>query len=247
MSSTKAPQRLTRFDEFRERRSRNQRIAAVVVGIGLALALVMVAVVISSDGGSQPGDTTSTPPTPPAPTVVNGRTHQFEVPFTYTVPSSWTYSGEGDVYLSMDMPAAPGGDFLVLSSVVAARSDCSVRPEEGVGTSSDAIMEWLSTHPALDATTPQPITLGGATGSWVDVRLAADWHKNCPKGLGLLTGHPDGPQSDSIYGDERMRLYVLDLPAGNNVAIMVDTPIASEFQDVIDEAAPVVESFDFRT
>ena len=38
---------------------------------------------------------------------------------------------------------------------------------------------WLSAHPALDATTPRPVTLGAATGSYVDVQLAADWNQTC--------------------------------------------------------------------
>ena len=41
MSSTKTPQRLTRFDQYRERKSRNQRIAAIAVGIAVPLVLLI--------------------------------------------------------------------------------------------------------------------------------------------------------------------------------------------------------------
>ena len=44
MSSTKTPQRLTRFDQYRERKSRNQRIAAIAVGIAVPVALLIGAV-----------------------------------------------------------------------------------------------------------------------------------------------------------------------------------------------------------
>ena len=102
--------------------------------------------------------------------------------------------------------------------------------KQGVGTSSEAMTSWLSTHPALDATTPRPVTLGAATGSYVDVQLAADWNQTCPNGLGLVTGQPDDPQSWSISGPRRMRLYVLDLPSGDTVTIVIDPHSRASFQ-----------------
>ena len=51
MSSTKTPQRLTRFDHYRERKSRNQRIAAIAVGIAVPIALVIGAVRLLGSGG----------------------------------------------------------------------------------------------------------------------------------------------------------------------------------------------------
>jgi hypothetical protein len=42
-----------------------------------------------------------------------------------------------------------------------------------------------------------------------------------------------------------MRFYVLDLTDGNTVTVVVDVRHASDFKDVIHQAAPVVESFDF--
>jgi len=124
---------------------------------------------------------------------------------------------------------------------------CSARPDQSVGTSSEAITSWLSTHPALDATTPQPVKLGAATGSYVDVQVASDWNQNCPYGLGLglVTARPDHQQSWSISGGMKERLYVLDLPSGDTVTIVITAYRASDFQTVIDQATPVVASFRF--
>ena len=53
MSSTKTPQRLARFDQYRERKSRNQRIAALAVGIAVPVMLLIGALlVLRSDGRS---------------------------------------------------------------------------------------------------------------------------------------------------------------------------------------------------
>jgi hypothetical protein len=244
LSSTRTPQRVTRFDQYREGKSRNKRIAALAVGIAVPLVLLIVAVrVLGGDRGS------NVPITPPstsvAPTSVSGSTHTFKAPFTYTVPQNWTSSGEGARYFSLD--ATDGSAHLiVLSNVVANAADCSDRPKRGVGTSSDAMTSWLSTHPALDATTPRPVRLGAATGSYVDVQLADPVRKTCPNGLGLVTAQPDHPQGWSIGAGAKERVYVLDRLGGGTVTIVITAYQASDFRNVVDRATPVVESFDFH-
>ena len=245
MSNTKTPQKITRFDQYRARTSRNQRIVAIAVGVALPLLLLVGAVrFLGSD--PEPKVPLARPSTSVSPTPVSGRTSFFEAPFTYTLPAGWTVTIEGTWYFELSPPEAPEwwGDFWVVSSFVPARSDCTDRPEQGVGWSSDAMTSWLSTHPALDATTPREVTLGGATGSWVDVQLADDWDQTCSGGLTLVTGHPDSIGKWLIAGNEKIRFYVLDVPAGDTVTIVIYATDAS-FNDVIDLAAPVVDSFRF--
>ena len=126
MSSTKTPQRLTRFDQYRGRKSRNHRIAAIAVGIAVPVALVIGAVrVLGSDGNSVvPGATPSQAVTPPP---VSGRSNTFKAPFTYTVPSDWRLSGDDARFFSLETPDASGTDVILLSDVVAAAPDCSGR------------------------------------------------------------------------------------------------------------------------
>jgi len=248
MSSTKTPQRPARFDEYRERKSRNQRIAALAVGMAVPVVLLIsLVLVMRSDGDPNvPATAPSVSPTPVSPTQVSGRSVTFKAPFTYTVPSDWTFSGDGARYFSLETPGATGTDVIVLSGVVAAAPDCLGRPAQGVGTSSEAMTSWLSANPALDATTPRPVRLGAATGSYVDVQLAADGNRTCRNGLGLLTGHPDHPENWPITGGQTLRLYVLDPPSGDTVTIVIDPAESGmDFQSLIAQAAPVVESFDF--
>jgi hypothetical protein len=245
MSSSVTPQRLTRFEEYRERKSRNQRVVAIAVGIAVPVALLMGAVRVLGSNGDQdvPGTTPSTSITP---TSVSGRSDQFRVPFTYTLTQDWTDSGEDARYFALD--ATDGSAHLiVLSDVVANTGDCSARPRQGVGTSSDAITNWLSRYPALDASTPRSVRLGAATGSYVDVQLASDQNPSCPDapGLGLVTAEPAHPQGWSIEVGSKERFYVLDRPAGGTVTIVITAYQARDFQSVIDQATPVVESFRF--
>jgi hypothetical protein len=249
MSSTKTPQKLTRFDQYRERKSRNKRIAALTVGIAVPLVLLIVAVLVLESNRSQnvplTTPTASTPTASVTSTTTRDSTDQFKAPFTYTMTQDWTSSGEDARFFSLD--ATDGSAHLiVLTNVVANASDCSSRPKQGVGTSSGAMTSWLSASPALDATTPRPVRVGGATGNYVDVQLSARGiGKNCPNGLGLVTAQPDHPQGWSIGAGEKDRVYVLDLPAGGTVTIVVDVFDKSDFNVVMAEAAPVVESFNF--
>ncbi len=188
MSSTKTPQRLTRFDQYREGKSRNKRIAAFAMGIAVPVVLLVAAVlVLKSD--RNPSVPITTPSTSVTPTSVSGSTHTFKAPFTYTVPQSWALSGEGARYFSLDSTVVPGGHLIVLSGVRAGRLDCTNRPDLSVGTSSDAMTTWLSTHPALDATEPRPVRLGAASS---------------PPSLAICTnGEPPGGGGSSANSNRR--------------------------------------------
>lgn len=246
MSSTKTPQRITRFDRYRERRSRNQRIASIAVGVAVPVALVIGAVLLFGSVGGPEVPASPAPPVSVAPQVVSGHSDSFDAPFRYTLPSDWKLVGEANRYFALKTPGASGTDVIVLSNVVAAQADCSNKPKQGVGTSSEAITSWLSTHPALDATAPQPVRLGSATGSYMDVQLASDWNQTCSNGLNLVTAHPAHPEAWAISGSAKERFYVLDLPSGGTVTIVIDdTYSPSDFQTLIDQVAPVVDSFRF--
>ena len=172
-----------------------------------------------------------------------GRSEGFEAPFQYTLPAGWTLGGDGERFFGFDGPGS--ADLMALSSVVPARSDCSDRPKPGVGTSSDAMTSWLARHPALDATAPVDVTLGAARGSWVDVQLEDEWEQSCPGGLVLVTGRPDGEESWEIHANEKIRFYVLDVPSGDTVTIVMGTTSPGEFAELSEKATPVVESFEF--
>jgi len=245
MSSTKTPQRLTRFDRYQDGKSRNKRIAALTLGIAVSLLLVVMAVLmLGPDGDSNVSITSPSTSVPPAPTI--GDSGQFIAPFTYLAPG-WSVEDSDPGWLNMSAPPAieRRTSVYVLSNMRATRPDCSGKPNQRVGSSSDAMTRWFSRHPALDATSPRPITLPGASGSWVDFKLAAGWDQStCPHGLTLIM-NPHGESWGFEHNTDKMRFYVLDLPDGNTVTIVVDVRHARDFNDVIDKVAPEVKTFDF--
>jgi hypothetical protein len=247
MSSTKTPQRLTRFDRYRDAKSKNGRIAALAVGIAVSALLLVAAVVMlgSKQDRNEPitSPTTSVSPIPPI-----GDSGQFIAPFTYMAPG-WSVENSDRGWLNMKAPPAieRRTSFYVLSNMRATRPDCSDQPNQSVGSSSEAMTRWFSRHPALDATSPRPITLPGASGSWVDFKLAAGWDQStCPHGLPLIM-NPHGESWGFEHNTDMMRFYVLDLPDGNTVTIVIDVRHARDFKDVIHQVAPFVKSFDFST
>jgi len=244
MSSTKTPQRLTRFDRYRDGKSRNRRVAALAVGIAVPVLLLVAAVLVL--GTRQDQHVSITSPSPSVATPGNGSSQQFGEPFTFVLPPGWKFADDDPGWLHLDAPetVAPGMTFYVLRNMRAARPLCSGRPNRSVGASSDAMTRWLSRHPALDVTAPRPITLGAASGSWVDLKLAHGWDQTCRHGLPLLT-NPHGESWGIEHNTEKMRFYVLDLPDRNTVTVVVDARHASDFKDAIRQAAPVVESFNF--
>ena len=245
MSSTKTPQRLTRFDRYQDGKSRNKRIAALTVGIAVSVLLVVTAVVVLGSKQDSNVPITSTSVSPGGTPGDSGP--KFSEPFTYLLPPGWSFDGADGRWLSLNPPPAieSGTSFYVLSNMRATRPDCSNKPNQSVGSSSEAMTRWFSRRPALDATSPRPITLPGASGSWVDFKLAAGWDQStCPHGLPLIM-NPHGESWGFEHNTDEMRFYVLDLPDGNTVTIVVDVRHASDFKDVIAQAAPVVKSFDF--
>jgi hypothetical protein len=246
MSDTKTPQRLTRFDRYQDGKSRNKRVAALALGIAVPLMLVVTAVLVLG-----PRQDRNVPMTSPSTSVATGSTigdsGKFREPFTYALPPGWTLDGADPGWLSLNPPPAieSGTSFYVLSNMRATRPDCSNQPNQSVGSSSEAMTRWFSRHPALEATSPRPITLPGASGSWVDLKLAAGWDQStCKHGLPLIM-NPHGEGWGFEHNTDEMRFYVLDLPDGNTVTVVVDVQHAKDFSHVIDQAAPVVKSFDF--
>ena len=109
MSSTKTPQRQTRFEEYRKSKSRNKRIAALVVGIAVPILLVIGTVRVLGSGGDdgapavQPSTPTSTPTSTATPEVTRFTLPKLTATFVspwygYSVsyPSNWkTTEGKG--------------------------------------------------------------------------------------------------------------------------------------------------------
>ena len=77
---------------------------------------------------------------------------------------------------------------------------------------------WFADHPALEATEPQPVTIGGASGLYVDTtaRLPAE----CGGQVSLVPG-AGGDAAFFVVEGEQVRFIVLDV-AGETIIFFVD-------------------------
>ncbi len=188
---------------------------------------------------------------------------------TYTVPEGWTNTVDSTSMYELvpaDFYAEYGGSpasdmpwhgiYLLARPVPATTEEgCAPSvPVEGVGSSIDAIAAWLAGHPALRTTEPVARELGGRPAILVDVWLDPAWTGigTCPNDGGVpmagLFVSGVGGASDyewNIYAGERMRLILVDLGTGGALAVVLDASRPGEFDALVAEAMPIVETFRF--
>jgi hypothetical protein len=122
-------------------------------------------------------------------------------------------------------------------------------------TNAEALAESIRADADLQATEPAALTVGGAPALQMDITAApgaslCSPDEDGPEGTGVVReGYGWGGENAAITvtGDERMRLYLVDVPDGSGriLAIAIVGPDAG-FERVLEGAAPFVDSFEFR-
>ena len=113
---------------------------------------------------------------------------------------------------------------------------------EGVGdthgSTAAELVASLVADEALVTSEPVDVTIGDLTGARVDAHLDPDWTGSCPP-------NPDDPPGKDPK-DFRGRYVFLDIPSGGKLLIIVDSAHAADFESLLAEAMPIVESFQFK-
>ena len=137
-------------------------------------------------------------------------------------------------------------------------TDCQTGPGPA---DAEALAESILSDPGVEATAPVAVSVGGAEGLMMDVKIdagatvcfAADdefnhlasvlhpvWDMESERVVddGVLAGHASG---------EWMRLYLFDVPEGSSMRILAIAIVAPEsrFERAVEAAAPVVDSVEF--
>ena len=93
-------------------------------------------------------------------------------------------------------------------------------------------------------------TVGGLSGIQLDVGLKSDWTPSCPS----PTASRPSPCSTVpaidhwvVVGNERLRLFLLDLPGGGTVVVDLDAFDGDQVEDLIARSAGIVRSLSFDT
>jgi hypothetical protein len=99
------------------------------------------------------------------------------------------------------------------------------------------------------------VSIGGFEGQMLDLYLAPGWSGGCQAPNGpvvyvpiLLAGGSGAVPSVVIGSDHPMRLILLDLTGGRtmSVAVGIEPPQVSQFEEQVAGVMPVIESFEFH-
>jgi hypothetical protein len=215
------------------------------------------AVIRQEDGGL--GLVYGYPVTDVSPTTENGQAVAVPYSFldgtvTFSAALPWDGaggglgSGQGPTFAAYLGNPGHAERFEIMADPLPVEAGC----EPGSApTDAEALAQSILSDPDLEATVPMAVSVGGIDALQMDV-VAAPGASVCARGFGgplVITDGGDDSWAPGWLGQEggRMRLYLLDLPEGSAqiLAIAIAAP-ESEFERVVEAAAPIVDSIEFH-
>ena len=131
---------------------------------------------------------------------------------------------------------------------------CDPTFDDTVGNSAAEIAAWMASNPGVTSTPAEPVSKGGLRGVLLDIAASGTYTTVCPNDRGtypeglpilpLFAGAGSGDLTWFIGGDERMRLYLLDMPGGGNIVISIDA-IGGDFETLLEVTQKVIDSITF--
>jgi hypothetical protein len=175
---------------------------------------------------------------------------------SYTVPSGWANAVDDpnlynlvaqDEYAKTvpDVSRYPG--IVIVPDVAVAAQDaaCSPKVEPGVGQSSAEIAARIARIPSLAVGSATSISISGRSGTMIDVALKPGWAQSCAVGGGVPVLRR-GDDEWRMTATSRWRLILVDVADGRTMAILIGSfDDLSRFDDLVADAMPIVQSFDF--
>jgi hypothetical protein len=194
-------------------------------------------------GGATAGG--STPPALPAGTYTS---RVFTPAVTATLPTGWWNAADAADYYALQPVASDLVGIHFFRNPKAASQDaaCPIAPAPGVGSDSLSLLTWIRSLPGLVVGNPKLVTVGGLSGTEIDVSIADGWKTSCPFASGLpavpLFVGSSGSLRWVIAGNERLRLDLLDMPSGGTLVVDQDAFDGSLFDALLSAASPVIRS-----
>ncbi|HEX6139146.1 MAG TPA: hypothetical protein VF013_01620 [Candidatus Limnocylindria bacterium] len=183
---------------------------------------------------------------------------------TYTVPEGWanflddglnyglTTQAEWDAWAGRDCFDCPGTRSLieVLVGPGPARTDCTESYEPGVGFTIDDLAAWLTSHPGLDTSEVQDLTINGRPAKSMTITARADWTGTCPEDANTdFVAVPVFYHQDSwhwaLKPETSYGVVLVDIGGDAVVAVMIDSADEAQLPAFIEGAMPIIQTFDF--
>lgn len=159
---------------------------------------------------------------------------------TFTAAGRWSNYRDA-LYLGRQQPV---GRFEIVADPREVESRCNAGPAPG---DAEALLRNIQSNPDLKTTAPVTVRVGAIDALRIDI-VAAPGASLCEQpyqGPIVLTEGGSTPLELGL--ENRMRLYLLDLRgrSGQILAIVIAAP-ASEFQQALEAATPIVDSIEFH-
>jgi hypothetical protein len=170
---------------------------------------------------------------------------------TLAVPPPWYgFFDYGPDTIALVHPELPGlVVFGVLPDPLPLGAGCEPGPAPA---DAETLARSILSDPDLEATEPVAARVGGLAAVQMDV-VATAGATVCDSGSPeVLTVADAGDVFGALWldaGEDRMRLYLVDLPAGSSARILAITFVAPEasYEAVLEYATPILDSFEFGT
>ena len=175
-------------------------------------------------------------------------TARLLIPVTFEVPEGWSKTLDVPGSLELVLEGFPSGTVGIRPDwAIADQERCTSNSEPGLGRTVDDLVSFLTEHPGLITSTPEPVILGGLEGQRLDVRKDLAWSGPCPGRVSLFThqGTINDPGWWDIYDYWQFRLYFLDAGDDHTVTVHIDTTDEASFEGFVGAAMPIVEAFQF--
>ncbi|MFI5255368.1 MAG: hypothetical protein ACHQ15_07925 [Candidatus Limnocylindrales bacterium] len=215
----------------------------------IAVLLVLALGAACSHAGGSAGAT----PTPTGLAAGTYTSQAFQPSLTFTVPAGWELAADEPDYLEIRPLGSEVTGIHLFRDPAAASQDasCPESPEPAVGGTSSELSAWIRGRPGFVAGTPLMASVGRLLGVQFDLGIATGWTPSCPFANGsptvpLFVGAQGGYRW-VVAGNERLRLYLLDVPGGGTVVVDIDAFDGTLIDGLLSAATPIVESFVFAT
>lgn len=173
-------------------------------------------------------------------------TRVFSPAITYTVPDGWE-NGE-DLPGNFLLQLAEDVRYLGIYRDIAAPLGCQEGPDASVGQTVTALTAWLTSHEGLVTTQPEPVSIGGLQGAYIDISLDPGWTVTCSFSddmpvVPFIIGGGVSSLHHVILPGFVERLYLLEFDGGN-VVIEVG-PEGGSLSGYLEHVMPIIESLEF--
>ena len=174
----------------------------------------------------------------------------FQPQLSFTVQRGWTNTLDTARTYTIHYNFTRGHHMQVLSQVAIPEQNasCTRVLKAGVGNTVADWVEFLTTHPGLETTTPEAISLGGYDGMQLDLHVAADWTETCPNSIGpavVLMTQSGPPAVVRKIDDQQVTVRIIHVEGETVIVYLESSPDADELAALNQEFDPFFDSFQF--